>query len=33
MTDLKYKILSKIDEKISEFNLDILTELKQQLKI
>ena len=33
MGDLKYEILSKIDEIISEFKIDILVELKQQLKI
>ena len=33
MADLKDHILSKIDDKFSEFKLDILAELKQQLKI
>ena len=33
MDDLKDEILSKIDDKFSEFELDILAELKQQLKI
>ena len=33
MNDLKDEILSKIDDKFSEFKLDILAELKQQLKI
>ena len=33
MADLKDEILSKIDAKFSEFKLDILIELKQQLKI
>ena len=33
MADLKDDILSKIDNKFSEFKLDILAELKQQLKI
>ena len=33
MGDLKYEILSKIDEIISEFKIDILVELTQQLKI
>ena len=33
MADLKDEILSKIDAKFSEFKLDILAELKQQLKI
>ena len=33
MGNLKYEILSKIDEIISEFKIDILVELKQQLKI
>ena len=33
MADLKDEILSKIDDKFSEFKLDILVELKQQLKI
>ena len=33
MADLKDDILSKIDDKFSEFKLDILAELKQQLKI
>ena len=32
MADLKDEILSKIDDKFSEFKLDILAELKQQLK-
>ena len=31
--DLKDEILSKIDDKFSEFNLDTLAALKQQLKI
>ena len=33
MADLKDEILSKIDDKFSEFKLEILAELKQQLKI
>ena len=33
MADLKGEILSKIDAKFSEFKLDMLAELKQQLKI
>ena len=33
MADLKDEILSNIDIKFSEFKLDILAELKQQLKI
>ena len=33
MNDLKDEILSQIDDKFSEFKLDILAELKQQLKI
>ena len=33
MADLKDEILSKIDDKYSEFKLDIFAELKQQLKI
>ena len=33
MNDLKDEILSKIDDKFSEFKLDILAELKQQLKV
>ena len=33
VNDLKDEILSKIDDKFSEFKLDILAELKQQLKI
>ena len=33
MADLKSEILFKIDVKFSEFKLDILAELKQQLKI
>ena len=33
MADLKDKILSKIDDKCSEFKLDILVEFKHQLKI
>ena len=33
MPDLKDEILSKIDDKFSEFKLDILAEHKQQLKI
>ena len=33
MADLKDEILSKIDDKFSEFKLDILAELKHQLKI
>ena len=33
MADLKNDILSEIDDKFSEFKLDILAELKQQLKI
>ena len=33
MNDLKDEILSKVDDKFSEFKLDILAELKQQLKI
>ena len=32
ITGLKDEILSKIDDKFSEFKLDILAELKQQLK-
>ena len=33
MADLKDEILSKTDDKFSEFSLDILAELKHQLKI
>ena len=33
VNDLKDEILSKIDDKFSEFKLGILAELKQQLKI
>ena len=33
MADLKDEILSKNEEKVSEFKIDILAELKQQLKI
>ena len=33
MTGLKDEILSKIDDKYSEFKLDILAEFKQQLRI
>ena len=33
MADLKNEILSKIDNKFSEFKLDILAYLKQQSKI
>ena len=33
MADLKDEIVSKIDDKFSEFKLDILAQLKQQLKI
>ena len=33
MSGLKDESLSKIDAKFSEFKLDILAELKQQLKI
>ena len=33
MADLKDEILSKIDDRFSEFKLDILAEIKQQLKI
>ena len=33
MADLKDEILSSIDDKFSEFNLDNLAELKLQLKI
>ena len=33
MADLKDEILSEIDDKFSEFKSDILSKLKQQLKI
>ena len=33
MADLKEEILSKVDDKFSEFKPDILSKLKQQLKI
>ena len=33
MTDLKDDIVSKVDDKFSEFKFDILAKLKQQLKI
>ena len=33
MADLKDEILSSIDDKFSEFNIDNLAELKLQLKI
>ena len=32
IADLKDEILSKIDDKFSEFKLELLAELKQQLK-